>query len=220
MAVQGDPHGTIVLHVAGLGHEIVVHDIALQGVDDDAVAVLREGDPEQHVVGREPDASGGVPSQGGGGMGVAPGVGHPLDITRPGKGFQVQNLQASRSGNPQSSEPVFAALADDVSDGNRMVLFREPDERISVISDQSSAEGTDPGIPPAVEINAVDILVRKPVLPGQPVDDQIVLCTRLSVQFSGGNGQAEKNCQNKIHLSERAVHHLSYNLHITKCKDM
>ena len=77
----------------------------------------------------------------------------------------------------------------------------EIDERITVVSDQPAAESAYPGIPLSVEINAVDILVRKPVFPGQPVDDQIVLSTCLSEYSCSGKQQAEKNCQNIIPLS-------------------
>ena len=67
-AVQRNPYRTVIFHVAGLGHEIVIHDIAFQGIDEERVPVVGEGHPEQQVIGREPDATVGVPSQGGRGV--------------------------------------------------------------------------------------------------------------------------------------------------------
>ena len=68
MSVQRNPYRTVIFHVAGLGHEIVIHDIAFQGIDEERVPVVGETHPEKHVVGREPDATVGVPSQGGRGV--------------------------------------------------------------------------------------------------------------------------------------------------------
>ena len=162
-------------------HQILVRDGAMQGIDDDAVPIVRESDPEKMVIGREPQASVGIRPQSGGGMRTAPGLGYAGDLLDQGQGLQVQDAQAVGVGDPEPSEPVFAALADDVSDGFRVILSRESDEGIPVVADQSSSEGADPGEPLAVEIDTIDILVRQTVLPGQPFDDQIVLCTGLGV---------------------------------------
>ena len=57
MAAEGDPHGAVLLDVAGLGHQVVVRDVALQGIHQDALAVVREADAEKLVAGGEPDAA-------------------------------------------------------------------------------------------------------------------------------------------------------------------
>ena len=56
-SAQGDPHGAILLHIAGLGHQIVVGNAALQGIHQNAAAVVRETDAEKIVTGGEPDAA-------------------------------------------------------------------------------------------------------------------------------------------------------------------
>ena len=169
--VQGNPHGAVILHVAGLGHEVVIHDIAFQGIDQESIPVVGEGHPEQHVFGSEPDTSLGILAQRAGRMIAEPGPGHSGEVARHGKGLQVQDIHAPGTGYPKSSEIILTALADEIADGVRIRLSRELDERVAVVADQPPAERTDPCISLAVEINAVDVLVRKAVLSGQTFDN-------------------------------------------------
>ena len=216
--VDGCPDGAVIVHVADPGHEVGIRDPAVQGIDDEPVPVVGESDPEQHVVGREPHATVGVFDDGAGGIRLAPRPRHSGEIFRQDQGIQVQDGHASRARNPESAEVVFAALVHEVADEFRVGLLREPDERIPVVSDQSSSERADPGIAPAVEVDAVDILVRKPVLPGQPVDDHVVFRICLGGKISGVQKQAGKNDQQKIHLLIYNVHHMEIFIHKSACK--
>ena len=118
-------------------------------------------------------------------MGEPPLPGHSGKRVDQGKRFQVQDVHASRRGDPQSSEAIFTALVDKVIDKRRVRLCRELDEGIAVVSDQAPAEGADPGVSLAVEIDPVDILVRKSALPGQSIDDQVVFRVRFGMKLSG-----------------------------------
>ena len=98
-------------------------------------------------------------------MRLAPGLGHSGEIPHKGEGFHVQNFHSTRSGHPQSSETVLVTVADNVSHETGNFFLRELYERIAVISHQSPAESTYPSITLAVEIDSVDILVRKSSFP-------------------------------------------------------
>ena len=167
----------------------------MQGVDRDPVPPVGESHPEQVVVGDEPQATVGVPVHVSGRMGDPPGPGHAGKGVHQGEGLQVDDVHASRRGDPQPAESIFNALVDKVADERRIRLGREPYERVPVVADQSSSEGADPGVPLVVEVDSVDILVRKPVLSGQPMDDEIVFRVRLGLEPSGEQDQAGKNRQ-------------------------
>ena len=193
-SAQGDPRGTVVIHVVDPGHEAGVRDVALQGVDDGPFPFVGEGHPVQDVVRDEPQAAVGVPVHVSRRMGMPPRPGHPGERIHPGKRFQVQDVHPARRGDPQPAEAVFAALVDEVVDERRIRLRRVLDEGIAVVPDQPSAEGADPGEALAVEVDSVDILVRQPALPGQSVDDEIVFRLRVGQEPSGEEKQPDKNC--------------------------
>ena len=100
MAVQRDPYRAIILHIVGLGHEIVVRDIAFQRIDKERVSAVGKSHPEQHVFGSEPDTSLGILAQRTGRMVAKPGAGHTGDVARHGKGLQVQDIHATGIGHP------------------------------------------------------------------------------------------------------------------------
>ena len=111
------------------------------------------------------------------------------------KRVQVQERHSSRARDPQSSIVVFTAHVHEVTDERRVVLCREPDEGIAVVSNQAAAEGADPGVPLDVEVNAVDVHVWETVLPGHPAHDHVVFRLRLGIRLPGEQQQAGKNRQ-------------------------
>ena len=167
----------------------------MQRVDLEPVSPVGERHPEQDVVRHEPHASVGVPVHVSGGVGALPGAGHPGKRIDQGQRLQVQDVHPARRGDPQPPVSVFTALVDEVVDERRIRLRGVLDEGISVVPDQPSAERADPGVSLAVEVDSVDILVRKSVLPGQPVDDDVVFRGRFGLEPSRKKNQAGNNCQ-------------------------
>ena len=179
MAPQSDPHGPVLLHVAGLGHQVVVGDVALEGIHKEAATVGGESYAEKFVGGGEPDAALVIPAKRCRRMRTTPGHGHSGKFAQRSEGLQVHQLEPRRTRNPEPAIVVLATLADDVAHGLCPSLAGEGEEGISVVSDKPAAEGADPSVPPGIEVDAVDILVRKAVLTGESVHHQVILRTRL-----------------------------------------
>ena len=100
VSAQGDPRGSVLVHVLDPGHEAGVRDVAMQGVYHDPAPLVGESYPEQVVVGYEPHASVGVPVHVSRGMRVPPGPGHARKRIHEGKGLQVDDVHAACRGNP------------------------------------------------------------------------------------------------------------------------
>ena len=190
MSAEGDPGRSVPFDIVDPGHETCVRDLALQGINLAAVSRPGEGYSVQDVVRNEPQTSVGVPVHVSWRVRPPPRPGHPGDRFDQSERLQVEDVHASRRGDPQPSKVIFTALVDKVVDEFRIRLRRELDEGIAIVADQPSAEGADPGVPLAVEVDSVDILVRKPALPGQPVDDEVVFRSRLRGKSSGKQEQA------------------------------
>ena len=196
-AAQGHPYRSVLLHITHFGHQVVVGDVALQGIYEGTAAVVGESYAEKLVGGGEPDAAFFIPPERCRRMRAAPGLGHPGDVVQGSEGFHVHHFQR-RTGNPDPAVVVLAALADDVSDGPRSCFAGESQEGIAVVPNKTAAEGADPCVPAVIKVNTVDVLVRQPVLAREPAYDHVILGLSLGVE-PAGEGQCKEHRQNKIH---------------------
>ena len=196
-AAQGDPHGSVQFYIACLGHQVVVGNVTLQGIDQETAAVVRESDAEELVAGGEPDAAFFIPPERCRRMCAAPRPGHAGKVVQRREAFHVHDLQHGAR-NPEPAVVVLAAVADDVADGPRARFAGKRQEGISVVPDETTSEGADPRVSAFIETDSVDVLVRQPVLAREPVYDHVILGLCLGVE-PAWQGQCDKHCQNKIH---------------------